>query len=406
MGSEVDQVTVPNCELMVKTKGNARKDVLRNLKLTFDNSSEEFKAVSNLYNKLIFNYQPLSLGAYLSGTLYINDVPLKVLGQHVDRAGKARILYVTNKGSLLPVVCEPSLPLAAPLMDASCVAVPESTVKHLGMVKSRFKEPFEGCVDGAFVYATVHDTIVKVYIKAGGDETDASWRHYSQLKKLANVMTEFMVIDMVQSGIEPMEYFNTKVVVVDGHTYNNYNIGTSSGLSDVREALSNDQGKLVASSGVLLHRLKYNLPLMLKRLPAKTKESLQGRRFIQSFFDNLDDFKADPATIIIWGYDTFLKVIDGSRQGELLLNTLKVFNGSKFFSNSDVENGKLFSAQCFDSLEALILQSSGGGSGEGYAYLYDNVKGFSTYTIDIPVRMVVFKVFNEVYYLWLRELNE
>lgn len=441
MGSEVDTPSIPHCELIIRTYGT-KKDTTKNIVSGFELGSVEVTTISNLYDKLIFNFnhrQSLSAkldqamvwsGPKHNPTITINNINFKIVDQYVDQTGKTRQFKVMALSSLterlneqsstaFTIVCEPTNPFLVPLTNhIECIPAPNHIVQTLGLKSGEAED--DVCY-GNFMYGSIYGTKIKVLIDNHVKlQRDPQWVHYMKLKKFSDLLFEYMVIDLLRSNLTIESYFDERVVVMARHTYNDYNVGLNSRV-DLFGQLVKRNGSIVLNSETLKDRVKYNLNLAIHRLSPKVKNELKKRIFLDAYFQDIGDFKVDKNHIIIYGYDTFLRMVDGSRQGELLLNTLEVFNGSKFFVNSNVDNGRLFTAQCFKSFEELsdqaYLYASGKGEAYlmdedgqkityGYIYLYDIVKGFEVHTFSVPLRVVIFKVYNDVFYIWLRAVDE
>lgn len=443
MGSEVDTPSIPHCELIIKTYGT-KKDVTKNIMSAFELGSAEVTTISDLYDKLIFNFNHRqSLSAKLDQTIVgivgepkpnptitINNVNFKIVDQYVDQTGKTRqfkVMALTTLTELLneqsstafTIVCEPTNPFLVPLTNhTECIPAPNHIVQSLGLKSG---EPEDDVCYGNFMYGSIYGSKIKVLSGSYNRlHRDPQWDHYMKLKKFSDLLFEYMVIDLLRSNLTIERYFDERVVVMDRYKYNDYNVGLDSRV-DLFGRLVKRNGSIVLNSETLKDRVKYNLNLAIRRLSPEAESKLKQRVFMDAYFQDIDDFKADRNHIIIYGYDTFLRMVDGSRQGELLLNTLEVFYGSKFFANDNVDDGRLFTAQCFRSFEELsdqaylyasreggayLMDKDGKKITYGYIYLYDIVKGFEVHTFVVPLRVVIFKVYNEVFYIWLRAVDE
>jgi hypothetical protein len=133
---------------------------------------------------------------------------------------------------------------------------------------------------------------------------------------------------------------------------------------------------------------------------------------METYFENVSDFNvsSEGKFFIIHGLDAFILFLSDIKQGELQLNTLEPFDGPKFFSSDDIENGRVYSTLCFSNMQdAIKIQVNDPDidhSVPGIIYIFDMMNGYEVYEINgvNGVKIVAFKVDDGTYYLTLKAL--
>ncbi len=147
-------------------------------------------------------------------------------------------------------------------------------------------------------------------------------------------------------------------------------------------------GKIIFSSQNLMIKIMYNIYQLTTRKFNKVKE-LSNQTMMNTYFENLSDFNHNDNFFIVYGLNTFLRFVSETKQGELLLNTLQPFDGPRFFSSDDIEDGKIFSAFCYGSIDTAIANQLSDKdidkTENGIVYIFDIVNGYEAYQLIIKV---------------------
>ncbi|GHV49491.1 hypothetical protein AGMMS49579_01330 [Spirochaetia bacterium] len=369
MGSEADAAKIPQCELLIKTFGS-KKDMEKNMTLIFENGSMEILTCFNIIYKLLIDYtrQP----SYL----------FNIEKQYIDNTGKTRILYCIENNIHFTVLVDPIAPLLVPI-TTEIICIPISK-QISSMLKIKYSLSFNE--------NTLYSEGIKIYIeKCNNLVSDNDFIKYNTLRKLSRLLFEYVLIDYLNSNLTIDSYFDQKTIIDVNKTYKlpiDNTISSSNKIFTVNNYI-------IFNSETLQERLKYNLIIAINRYSFLMKQKIKSQLTLNSYYDDVSDFKINYPFIIIYGYDN---IHDNKfQEGEVLVNTLKLFENYKFFKNDDIDNGRLFLAKCFTNVNDIprqpyIIDLNGTKIQHGYLYLYDFDKGFTTEILTIPLRLIIFKI--------------
>lgn len=448
MGSEIDKVKYPQCETIIKYRALRREKTKgRGQIITlFKKTDKEVNTVQLLYKKLTLTY--------IDTPRFANDNNLTLTEQFIDLSGKTRMVYASwMNGEIFTIVTEPIHPLLLPFKeDASsnleaqhtfgvgCIALKEAAAitplrdNLVDTLITRYdlkyrKTSFEDylCKSSEYLEGVINGVKIIIYINANSENVrrqESILHTYGNQRKIARILFEFVLHsfhkfrnETAETGLaRKLDNFIHEKCIVD----NSFKYALLPTVLDEYDGVPvfdaftkvfmNSEEKIVFNSENLFIRLLYNVRQLVKHKWNKIEKMIQGP-ILNTYFENVLDFeKSDNAFFIIYGSPQFSLFISDTKQGELLLNTLQPFEGFRFFSSNDIENGKLFYANCFSDIDkAITFQTQNNSSNTpGTIYIFNQFTGYEYYQIKEQnfngVKIVAFKVDDGTYYLTLNDV--
>lgn len=486
MGSEVDKITYPQCETIVKytensvRKGNAeRKGKRGNVKAIFNRNDNEVKVVSDLFEKLILKYAPSQNMSSLYQTIdssiegkqnTLNDRNgLTIKEQFVDESGKTRMLYASwvpnvlytpnpmrdmlnplqsDEGPFFTIVTEPIHPLYVPIRkkqdERLCIPFGYENKRHLPQNYAHIAPVTEELVNelmnvynltyhkasftdylcdaSDYLKGTINGVRVRIYVSRQGSNDNvrrstSTLSKYNEARRVARILFEYVLhkFSATSNGNSERDikmFMDNNCTVENGFKYTLQPFNEVPFFSSFDSVFTNGDNKVVFSSKDLFVRVMFNVAQLVKQKWSKIQEI--GRKSVmETYFENVSDFNvsSEGKFFIIHGLDAFILFLSDTKQGELQLNTLEPFDGPKFFSSDDIENGRVFSTLCFSNMQdAIKIQVNDPDidhSAPGIIYIFDMMNGYEVYEINgvSGVKLVAFKVDDGTYYLTLKALS-
>jgi hypothetical protein len=299
-------------------------------------------------------------------------------------------------------------------------------IYNLSYRKASFRDYL--CNASDYLKGTINGVKVRIYISNGSIDnvrrSDSVLLRYNDKRRVARIFFEYVLYKFSRAvrGAKTQEEKNSKIEkfmkfkcsVQDGFEYTLNSITLQVPMFDAFDKVfENGKGRIAFSSKDLFVRVMYNINQLAKRKWSKV-EDVGKRTIMETYFENISDFNAssDGNFFIVHGLNTFMLLLSGARQGEVQLNSLEPFDGPRFFSSDDIENGRVFSAFCFGSMEdAINFQVNDHDSDKktpGIIYIFDLVNGYEVFQVQGDqlngIKLLVFKVDDGTYYLALKEL--
>jgi hypothetical protein len=468
MGSDVDKILYPQCETIVKytkPKGEpvrGKKGVITGI---FNSYDKEVKVIKILFEKLILKYKTPTT-VLNEHDINFNEETLKDLNgltiteQFIDESGKTRLLYASwlppDKTFKVPppfftIVTEPIHPLRLPVKkhkngqhlcipftsyDLSAQISPMTkklvhifmTTYNLNYHKASFKDYL--CNASDYLKGTINGIKIRIYVRENTEENqepqnvrrlESTLLKYNDARRIARIFFEY-VLHKFSSKIKKTstpearilkieKFINDECSIQNGFNYilPELTLGVPF-FKAFDNAFNNTENKIIFSSKDLFIRVMYNVNQLIKQKWSNIEE-LQEKTIMDTYFENISDFKKGDF-FIIHGLNNFMLLLSGTKQGELQLNFLEPFEGPRFFSSDDIEDGRVFSAFCFgnvdDAISTQINDPDTNKNVPGIIHIFDVVNGYESFEIKEKnmngIKLVAFKVDDGTYYLTLKGL--
>jgi hypothetical protein len=387
---------------------------------------------------------------------------LAIKEQFVDESGKTRMLYASwvpnvktlrdmlnlksDGGPFFTIVTEPIHPLYVPIRkkrdERLCIPfgyensyenrhqnyahispITEELVNELMNVynltyhRASFTDYL--CDASDYLKGTINGVRVRIYVSKRNDDnirrSTSTLSKYNESRRVARILFEYVLhkFSATSNGNSEREikvFMDNNCTVENGFKYALKPFNEVPFFSSFDSAFTNGN-KVVFSSKDLLVRVMFNVTQLVKQKWSKIQEI--GRKTVmETYFENVSDFNVSSGGkfFIIHGLDAFILFLSDIKQGELQLNTLEPFDGPKFFSSDDIENGRVYSTLCFSNMQdAIKIQVNDPDidhSVPGIIYIFDMMNGYEVYEINgvNGVKIVAFKVDDGTYYLTLKAL--
>ncbi len=468
MGSEVDKVLYPQCETIVKYEQETgrKKGTVKSL---FHKHDREVEVIKTLFDKLLLSYTSIMSGPHITFTYEPFSMTLKdgnglvLKEQFIDKSGKTRMLYASwvsksskttlkemlNEPAYFTIITEPIHPLRLPIKQNKnknenlCRPLTDMSrtpshnisnhfeispitnelvddlmkIYNLNYKKASFKDYL--CNASDYLKGQINGIKVRIYVSNSVEEmrrNDSTLLKYNKQRKISRILFEYVLYKFSEyikfhneySKKEIFETFFLEKCLVDNSFIYKINQNFNVPFFTLFDKMFMVDGKIIFSSQNLMIKIMYNIYQLTTRKFNKVKE-LSNQTIMNTYFENLSDFNHNDNFFIVYGLNTFLRFVSETKQGELLLNTLQPFDGPRFFSSDDIEDGKIFSAFCYGSIDTAIANQLSDKdidkTENGIVYIFDIVNGYEAYQIDYKgVKIVAFKVEDGEYYLTLKKI--
>lgn len=465
MGSEVDKVLYPQCETIIKYTEQETGRKKGTVKSLFQKHDHEVEVIKTLFDKLLLSYTSIMSGPDIPFSYEpINTLKdgngLILKEQFIDKSGKTRMLYASwvpksskttlkemlNEPAYFTIVTEPIHPLRLPIKQNKnrnenlCIPLSSSPsniansqhfeispitnelvddlmkIYNLNYKKASFKDYL--CNASDYLKGQINGIKVRIYVSNSVEEmrrNDSTLLKYNKQRKISRILFEYVLYKFSEyikshdeySKKEIFETFLSEKCLVDNSFLYKINQNFNVPFFTLFDKMFMVNGKIIFSSQNLMIKIMYNIYQLTVRKFNKVKE-LSNQTIMNTYFENLSDFNHNNNFFIVYGLNTFLRFVSETKQGELLLNTLQPFDGPRFFSSDDIEDGKIFSAFCYGSIDTAIANQLSDKdidkTENGIVYIFDTINGYEAYQINYKgVKIVAFKVEDGEYYLTLKE---
>ncbi len=405
MGSEVDKVLYPQCETIVKYEQETgrKKGTVKSL---FHKHDREVEVIKTLFDKLLLSYTSIMSGPHITFTYEPFSMTLKdgnglvLKEQFIDKSGKTRMLYASwvsksskttlkemlNEPAYFTIITEPIHPLRLPIKQNKnknenlCRPLTDMSrtpshnisnhfeispitnelvddlmkIYNLNYKKASFKDYL--CNASDYLKGQINGIKVRIYVSNSVEEmrrNDSTLLKYNKQRKISRILFEYVLYKFSEyikfhneySKKEIFETFFLEKCLVDNSFIYKINQNFNVPFFTLFDKMFMVDGKIIFSSQNLMIKIMYNIYQLTTRKFNKVKE-LSNQTIMNTYFENLSDFNHNDNFFIVYGLNTFLRFVSETKQGELLLNTLQPFDGPRFFSSDDIEDGKIFSAFC------------------------------------------------------------
>jgi hypothetical protein len=367
MGSESDNATYPQCELIIRWK----KGEANNTRYNFSRNCDTTVGVRNVFNMMNQTY-------ILNKSITELDFPwksnVKLLNQSIDSYGKTRMLKVEYNGSLLTILTNPLQPFDIPentdnLVTKVSMDVANSFLENLGINITRqtvingVVKEVSSILGNVDIHIPINDEdkILGLQEFKGAlnysNNNISDINKYNQSKKISRYIVEYMYWlysrfmqkensdDMNQKSMLKFRYKMIKIDEDFKYTDIPKAFSTNSGLMS--------RGKLVLRSEEILKRLMYvlNLAVIRNRDIILTYHS---RNMIEQYYMDVTDFTQYNSQVVLDGDTSVDKWIQEKKISYDLYNKVVIGINTPYFFKNDLVSKEILLAQNTDTLDNAL----------------------------------------------------
>jgi hypothetical protein len=414
-GSESDNASYPQCELICKWKISDANDIT----YIFSHDDDIAYTVNESYKNINKTYV---LNDLITDIDFNIDLP--IISQGIDSYGKCRMLNIDFNGHDVSMITSPLQPLAISGswdIKKPNVDIALQFVNFLGIKLTR-QIVIKGNVNeltGMFGKIKINIPvssgtpikgldIKKTVSAAYPTDYSSVMENYNEMKKTSRYMIEYMFwlysfyIDGDEPNIDDIENFMASYFEVDPEF--KYGIITKEFRMD--SGLFRN-GAFIVDSLECMKRLAYVLKIEITRNTEKIKGYV-SRTYMDNFYIDISDFDTKPLQIVLYGENSIEKWIYEHGVNRLVNDKVKPEKTEPYFFKNYLVSEFVYLAQNTDSLENALLiahiwNKNGYNPGpkpptlehddEKYVlYSYKNEKDIIQYGPDTNIKIIGFKV--------------
>ena len=381
MGSESNQATFFQCELIARWKTTTKRD----MQYMFSPSDPLGKCVIETSRSLQASY---SLTEKIQGNNNLELIPdVRVTGQTIDIYGKCRrvdvlaaaiadgeirgtILMTPNKPQIAPAIVDGTPPHLLSMKSALLLAARLNVkVTGQGTTDGETVEIAGTLSDVRIIIPTVQSRSVSrlpVYRSTRQMSDDGKYRRYNQSKKIARYLQDYILwlysgflhdrSDETPSLDNLQDFVQEKISLIDdpayryGHVVKRYDL--RSGVMTQSHA-----PRLIVTSDEMLRRLVYWVRLFAtNNIDVLKKYYL--RTSIEHYYADIADFSDTPGCIVLQGQGSVVKWIEEMKTANTVLhNSLDLTTLSPYYFKSGMLGDMMFIVQNTSSLGSALAVS-------------------------------------------------
>ena len=393
MGSESDQSTYPQCELIIRWKIGDKEAT----EYSFPSSHRISKIIRQVFELTTESYALNKEIRYIDFPISQSD-EIELVAQNIDDYGKTRCIHVKVNDEPAVILTTPIPPLILPETDESVVmttvANAQKILETFGTVKSKTftNDAINGIIGNVFITIPVSDGSEIELPRARGlyyvNKADSILDLFNKNKKLARYITEYIFwlfsVYIHKKGVDYItdkvlaDFAKNEIVIDKNFTYKNV-AKTFSYQSGVMK-----NNKLVVADTDMLKRLMYVLKLYSIQ-DIHTLRNYRTYKVIQQYYVDITDFDYQSNQVILQGEDSLEKWIRESKTTHILQKSIVLgYDRPYFFLNENI-SADMYLAQNVSSVDAGI-----------YTAINWNRRGYNVIEENVPEQKYQFTLYTYV----------